>query len=316
MNDTHVTIVGAGPAGLSAALWLKNLGFTSTVIERASLTGGMLNVNFLENDWVLGQVDTTGVDIANNFYEHIVKENIDVRTQCYLQAITADANGFNVSSNVNDEWVTQAIIFANGTRYRSRDILPSCTHLSECAVARIVDGPHGFVGLDKVSGQHVAIVGAGDNAFENAMLLLEQGCWVTMIARSKPKAQSRFLEKVLTHNSFTLLKNSQIVGVNEKGASLLVSVEGETGINLVVNRLHVLAGYQSNVDSFFDLVYQGLEQSLLCDDNNFLVVDAQGRTNIPHIYAAGDICNTQFPCVVSAVSSGALAAKTISQDFI
>lgn len=316
MNDTHVTIVGAGPAGLSAALWLKNLGFTSTVIEKSSVTGGMLNVNFLENDWVLGQVDTTGVDIANNYYEHIVKEDIDVRTQCYLQAITTDTNGFRLVSHAQQEWVTQAIIFANGTRYRGRDVLPLGQSLSDIALSRIVEGPHAFIGLDEMSSEHIAIVGAGDNAFENAVLLLEQGCSVTMIARSKPKAQSRFLEKVLNHHNFTLLECSQIVSVNEINTLLSIVTKGAANANLEVDRLHILAGYQSNVDSFFDLIDRGLAQSLDCDNNDFLVVDAQGRTNIQGIYAAGDICNTQFPCVVSAVSSGALAAKTISQDFI
>lgn len=314
MSDVRVAVIGAGPAGLSAALWLKNLGFTPVVIEKLSATGGMQNFNFLTNDWVLGQVGATGVDIAKNFDQHIAKENIDLRLNHSIAAIATVDNGFCLAFDVGEGLSVQAIVLASGTRYVDKEILSAGADIDHIDPRYIMEGPHAFLGLEKCSGQHVVIIGAGDNAFENALLLLDQGSRVTMVARSIPKAQTRFLEKVLDHARFSLLEHSTVTHLVEKDNQLMITI-GLGGRRLQADRLHILAGYRSNADTLSHLLTSGLGQTLACDGDGFLQVDVGGRTNIASVYAAGDVCNTQFPCVVSAVASGALAAKTISQDF-
>lgn len=322
MNNKTIVVIGAGPAGLSAALWLKNLGFTPVVIEKEMTTGGMQNFNFLDNDWVLGQVDATGLDIAKNFDEHIKKENIDLRTNTEIIRVgyssDSDDISFDVTLNSGKKIISSAFIVATGTRYRGKEVLPVLC--DEINPSFFVEGPHAFVDIEQLKNQHVAIVGAGDNAFENALLLLEQGCKVTVIARSSLKAQARFLEKVLHHSQFTLLENAVISAIyesdesNKSGKGWVVDVQGNQKYSLTVDRLHILAGYQSNIDSLCKIFLSGLGESLACDENGFLCVDSACRTNIAHVYAAGDSCDTQFPSVVSAVAGGALAAKTISRD--
>ncbi|MFT5421491.1 MAG: thioredoxin reductase (NADPH) [Candidatus Endobugula sp.] len=314
MKTIRVAILGAGPAGLSAALWLKNLGFTPILIERSTAVGGMQKLNFLKNDWVLGQSDVTGLEVAENFHQHIQHEAIDCRVGQQLKEIARVNNTFHLL--LNDKVIVDcdAIIIASGTRYVGREIFSACDGFSNIDASKVVEGPYAYLDLDAISSQRVLIVGAGDNAFENALMLLERNCHVSMLARSSPKAQDKFLDKVLCHNNFRLLERSLITCCVQKEDVLLIEIDGEVNCQLEVDRLHILAGYKANAKSIAAMVLSGLGDTLESDNNNFLVVDACGRTNIKHIYAAGDICNAQFPCVVSALASGALAAKTISQD--
>jgi thioredoxin reductase len=311
MKKVRVAIVGGGPAGLSAALWLKNLEMVPIIIEKEMKTGGMQNFNFLSNDWVLGQISETGVEVAEKFHQHILDEAIDLRLQHKLVDLSVEENGYRLFFQSEDSFVCDAIILANGTRYVGREILPKYTGVNQ---HQIIEGPHSFVDLEACRQQKVVIVGAGDNAFENALMLLQQECQVIMVSRSSPKAQKRFVDQVGNHASFTLIENACVDSVMQYGEQLALVVAGHVEHEVLADRLHILAGYRSNLAGVSSLIEQGLKGSFRCDENGFLIVDDKGRTNINHVYAAGDICNAQFPCVVSAVASGALAAKTLSED--
>ncbi len=324
MKNNKVVVIGGGPAGLSAALWLKNLGFMPVVLEKEPRTGGMQNFNFLPNDWVLGQLDSTGVGIAKHFQQHIDSESIEVHVGCelvYMQPVNnVSDTGFDISVTINGESqviTCRAIILANGTRYRGRDVL-ACDGLDAVAEKYIVEGPYCFNDIESLDSQRIVIVGAGDNAFENALMLLEKNCQVFMVSRSIPKAQTKFTDKVIGHPNFSLFESSKITSVsvvnsakNRESHRLSVSFGQK---ELLVDKIHVLAGYQPNSEEMCSIISSGIGQSLQCDQQGFVIVDESNRTNIPNIYAAGDICNKQFPCVVTALSGGALAAKTISQD--
>jgi len=346
MKPTTIAIIGAGPAGLSAALWLKNLGLTPIVIEREAKTGGMQNFNFLHNDWVLGQLAPTGLNMADSFDQHVKERAVDIRLQCEIDSIVpSDNGGFFIGlkkfvgtgesiaiSQKNPQRDDQkntiscdGIILANGTRYLGKDIMSRVQGIDQLAHNDIIEGPYAFANIERHKNKHVLIVGAGDNAFENAAMLLQQGCQVTVVARSTPKARSQFVDEVIKHPEATVMKNSSVISVKKKHTSEIEvtlsvgdSLQKKSVIphDVVVDQIHILAGYCSNADTVSSLMLSGVGESLSCDDNQFLLIDRLGRTNVARVYAAGDVCNTDFPCVVSAVASGALAAKTISQDLL
>ncbi len=314
MKSLRVAVIGGGPAGLSAALWLKNLGATPTVIEKEAKTGGMQNFNFLTNDWVLGQSNMTGVAVADNFYQHILAEDIDLRLQSQVVNFFVEDSEYHLGFENGDKVVCDAIILANGTRYVGREILPENLELAASRSPHIIEGPHAFVDIEACRQQRIVIIGAGDNAFENALMLLQLDCHVMMVSRSVPKAQKRFVDQVMEHSAFTLFDQTVVTGIELLGEQLQVSLSNHSNDVLLADRLHILAGYQSNLNNIATLIEQGVKKKFRSDDNQFLLVDESGRTSIDHIYAAGDICNTHFPCVVSAVASGALAAKTLTED--
>jgi thioredoxin reductase len=211
-----------------------------------------------------------------------------------------------------------------------KDILPS--QVNTVASQNVIEGPYAFVDIEEQKNKTIVIVGAGDNAFENAAMLLQQDCKVFVIARSTPRAQRKFVEKVQGHPKATIIENATLYSAekSKQGSDSVETMDvgiryhpwSENGVHQhhydisSVDRIHVLAGYQANTDSVAPLIFSGLSEFLTCDDNQFLQVDGFGRTNISGIYAAGDVCNIDFPCVVSAVSAGALAAKAISQDLL
>ncbi|MGS2717135.1 NAD(P)/FAD-dependent oxidoreductase [Eionea flava] len=324
-----IAIIGAGPAGLSAALWLNNLGLTPIILEQGVATGGMLNVNFLSNDWVLGQTDVTGPEMAARYDQHISEKAIDLRVQTQLHSMTRDTSGnfcltLRSSKTADDNALSTlecaGVLIATGTRYVDKHIFPDT--ILDIAAPYIIEGPYAFVDIEQQKSKTVVVVGAGDNAFENASMLLEQGCRVIVVARSTPRAQRKFMDKVAGHEKATIIEHATLASTSRLNGQLNVqlSVRSEKSDRCsfveitAVDTIHLLAGYRPNSESLIACIAEGLGENLSCDEQYFLQVDQCGRTNIAGIYAAGDICNTGFPSVVSAVSGGALAAKIMSQD--
>lgn len=308
-----VAIIGAGPAGLSAALWCHNLGMSPVVFEREAATGGMQNFNFLENDWVLGLQGMTGVDIAQSFNQHVVDRHIQLELNSQIASIARQDTQFVLNTGSGHSFTVQAIIIATGTRYVGAEIFAETPNFSCMPSSFFIEGPYAFCDLDEYTNQHIGIIGGGDNAFENAMILLNHGCEVSVICRSQPRAQKKFADPVLSHKNFTLYREDSISQFSQSGGSNVVTLQ--SGATLTIDRLHILAGYQANSEPLVHLFSSGLGQYLECDQSDFLQVDSRQRTNVQGVYAAGDIHNTIFPNVVSAMASGALAAKTISRDF-
>jgi len=278
LPSMSVVIIGAGPAGLSAALWCKQLGLAPTIIEKMAVAGGMQNVNFLNNDWVLGLPDMNGVDMAQNFFEHIKKEEIPILFNRSLSKVECDDDGFFLLLNNEECLRCQAVIVATGTHYLDTEIFYGIDGFLQVSKENIIAGPYAFSRFshaskeDVVGSQHVAIVGAGDNAFENASLLLEKGCRVSMIARSEPKAQKKFLDAVMASEQFTLYESTKIVrfssGLNQSSVAsnqrLCLSLDN--GYEISADILHILAGYCPNSSDLCDFF-----PDIIVDVNGFLV---------------------------------------------
>jgi thioredoxin reductase len=321
MMKPDVCILGGGPAGLSAALWLKNLGFAPCIIEAAGRPGGMQNLNFLPNEWVLGHVGLTGPQLVDRFVAHV--EEVGVRLLRGLRPVRIDgaigAFRLRLADDKGTEHVETcaALVLATGTRYRAAEVLADVPGFADLPTDCLRYGPYAFDALAACAAQRVLIVGGGDNAFENARLLIEAGASVDLVLRSPPRAQ-RYLR--------SLVEQAEAAGACRihRGAGLARLECGPAGIGATivsaictatptVDRIHVLAGYEPNL-GVLDALPDELRAALQRDADGYLSVDARLRTGVAGIYAAGDICNPAFPSVVSAIAQGAQAAKTIELD--
>lgn len=316
----RVAVLGAGPAGMSAALWLKRLGFSPIVIEPSTRLGGMQQLNFLRNEWVLGQVGLTGPELCAKFAEHMAAEHIPIEIGSSPLFIEAVGNCFSVTlRNGNNQTFStgyRALVIATGQRYRAKEVLEAVPGFGRLKAGDVVYGPHAFLDMESLSGKTVLIVGCGDNAFENAYFLLKLGARVAIVCRSAPRAQTRLRDAVQTFAmGWKLFLHARIESFAPGGDGIEVSINnGSTSETLRVQKIHVLAGYEPNTH-FLEKALGPLFGSLELDPAGYLKVDAWGRTGIPGIYAAGDVCNPDFPNVVSAIASGAKAAKAIEIDF-
>lgn len=316
-----IGIIGGGPAGLSAALWLKNLGFAPCIVEAGARPGGMQNLNFLPNDWVLGHVGLTGPQLVDRFVAHV--EEVGVRLLRGLRPVQIDGaiGAFRLwlADDQGREQVETcaALVLATGTRYRAAEVLAGVPGFADLPADCLRYGPYAFDALAACADQRVLIVGGGDNAFENARLLIEAGASVDLVLRSPPRAQ-RYLrtlvEQAEAAGACHVHRDARLARLERGSAGIAVTIASASGTATpTVDRIHVLAGYEPNL-GVLDALPDGLRTALRRDADGYLSVDARLRTGVPGIYAAGDICNPAFPSVVSAIAQGALAAKTIELD--
>lgn len=313
-----IAILGAGPAGLSAALWLRNLGFEPRVLDASAHAGGLQNLNYLGNDWVLGQMGQTGPMLATRFVEHAAAVGIAVETGARPVRLSGGPGSFRLRLDSGQEIGCVALIVATGTRYRAEEVLAEVEGVAGVAPGRIAYGPHAFADLGALAGKRVLIVGGGDNAFENARLLAPNAAAVHLAVRSRPRAQQRLTTAVADEAATGrchLLQAARVLEIKEghTGAEVTLAV-AERNERIVVDHIHVLAGYEPNT-AFINSVFPAeLRSGMHLDTQGYLVVDVSGHTGEPGIYAAGDVCNPHFPSVVSAIAQGAVAAKTIEMD--
>ncbi len=313
-----IAILGGGPAGLSAALWLHNLGFEPCVLDAADNPGGMQNLNFLANDWVLGQTGQTGPALAARFVDHVVGEGVRIRTGIRPVRLDGTAGAFRLHLNDGSPFDCIAVLIATGTRYRAEEVLADVTGIANIPRARIAYGPNAFAELGALAGQRILIVGGGDNAYENARLLAPAAKMVHVAIRSRPRAQQGLVAVVMAEEAAgrcRVLHPAVVESMASTGAGLEVTLAvADRSERIEVDRVHVLAGYEPNTAFLREILPAELYAGLRFDRQGYLVVDAGGSSGVPGLYAAGDICNPRFPCVVSALAQGATAAKTIEMD--
>lgn len=314
---SRVCVIGAGPAGLSAALWLHNLGLQVSILEQSGKAGGMQHMNFLPNDWVLGQPGLTGPELAERFVAH-VRAHREIQLLCAstpLSVRRVAEKRFQVSLIEGPVLDCEAILIATGTRYRAEETMSGVAGFEDCR-DRFVFGPHAFRGLEDLSGQRILVVGGGDNAFENARFLVARGCAVTLAARSGLRAQRAMRQAVEAEPGCRILFPARLHEVRMQCGALMVKLGGDadTLYEGVFDRIHVLAGYQPNTGFLQDCLEEDCLEALVFDAQGYLKADAACRTPCAGLYAAGDVCNVAHPCVVTALAAGAQAARSIELD--
>lgn len=314
-------ILGAGPAGMSAALWLHNLGLRAGIFDRLAHPGGAQRLNFLSNDWVLGADGLTGPQLSARFVSHV--RSLDVPLEMSAEAVSLRqlAGGFVVGfrlSSTMREVEARRLIIATGTRYRGSEVLAGvegCATLPDRALAF---GPYAFAELERCRNKRILIVGGGDNAFENARRLIGIAAAVTVVVRSRPRAQAQLISAVRNCQSAggcRIYEGStvEVVKPTRTGLDVRLGGPGQSG-GIECDRIHVLAGYEPNTGFLTALMGGGGLPFVELDAEGYIIVNERMSTSCPGIYAAGDVCNRKFPSVVSAIGQGAVAAKAIEAD--
>lgn len=314
----RVCVIGAGPAGMSCALWLHNLGMEPTLIDNGKAPGGAMLLNFLNNNWVLGHSGMSGLEMAAHFTQHITSLNVPMLMESRPTQITRASNGeFLVSIDTPQGLSSveaEAVVLATGTRFRGREILIGLPGFAQCDPGRLRFGPHCFTRMSALAGKHVLIIGGGDNALENALMALEAGARVTLVARNQFHGQAQFIASLQRSAQCALHADAHLTALQAAGDGLRATLEGAAGNwQIEVDRVHLLAGYTPNTAFLAGLFGSELKTPHV-DERGYLICDAQGRSSTPGIYVAGDVGNPAFPNVLSALAQGAQVAKSIESD--
>lgn len=305
---SSVVIIGAGPAGLSCALWLVNQGYHPTVLERASQLCGMLRFNHHSNDWLLGFPGGTGHSIGEKFIEHIQRKKINIITSALLTSIGQRKSGFivNFTNQARHSRIEAAyLVIASGTRPRAPvEFIKLASQFPE----NFLIGA-GELRVDSfTAGQHVAVLGGGDNAFENAYHLAQHGVSVSIYYRTEARARREWLIRCSEARNISIHPHATVGQFALSGKQVCFLANNELQ---KVDAVVVMYGYEPNTDTLREIA-PWLGTAI--DEKGFIKVNAYQQTLIDHMYAIGDVTDRPFHCLPSAIGQGSTAAKAIVLD--
>ena len=280
-----IIIIGAGPAGMTAAIYAARANKKVLVLEALSYGGEILNTLKIENYPV--EENISGFDFATRLYNQVIKLGVEVK----LEKVLSINENKEVKTNENT-YISKSIIIATGLNNRKLN-LPLEEELigkgiSYCATC---DGAF-FKGKD------VAVVGGGNTALEDALYLSDICNKVFLIhRRNEFRADSITIDKVLNKDNIIVMYDSIITKIN--GSNYLESIEVNNEL-LKVDGLFIAIGKIPNLDYLNGLIET--------NEDGYIKSNELCHTNIDGIFVAGDIREKTLRQLVTATSDGAIAA--------
>lgn len=298
-KNFDVIIIGGGVAGLSAALWCAELGLAALVLEEQTELGGQLLWVYNEIKNYPGREAKNGRELRDIFLEQIEKRDFEL----LLQARISDVDLIKKEIALADGTIfkARAIVIATGIRRRKLDIAGE----DEFRGRGIIES--GKKHADEVAGKNVLIVGGGDAAFENALILAENASKLTLVHRRRNfRAREEFIGQVTDHPKIQILIESEITQIS--GDERLEKVEirnSANGISQIfsVDTLLIRIGVEPNSESF--------RAQVKTDENGYIEINRDCETNVENIFAVGDVANPHSPTISTAAGMGTTAAKAI-----
>ena len=163
-------IIGAGPAGVSCAIWLKQLGFKPLVLEKNATAGGLQLQNPYDNTFIATSPPTPGPDVAqamqDNLRHHRIEALFNITAKSATKVETGDTSTYRVEASNGAVYEGKTLVLATGVRHKT---------LGLASRANLILGSGHVIASRDFTGAIVAILGGGDSAFENYRFVLERG---------------------------------------------------------------------------------------------------------------------------------------------
>lgn len=300
-----IAILGAGPAGMSCANACLSFGLSPVVIEKSRQLGGAQRDNFHANLWLLGYPEESGEAMTQRLATHYLALPAITHFKTRVRQVQTQPHGFRLAlSGLSTPLDADAIVIATGTRPRGT---PELDKLA-MTCPRIIIGPLSHAIRDEIRDARVLILGGGDNALDHALFLARQGNQVEVRTRGRITARKPFIESCLLDPHINLRGDSLAPRISGDAAGVVAHWPGrEKAFDWVL----VMYGYLPNSD-VLEAFAPELRPTLT--ESGYLQVDAWQRTNVPRLYAAGDITDTPQPSVPTAMAQGLVAARAAEKD--
>jgi thioredoxin reductase (NADPH) len=290
-----VIIIGGGPAGLSAGIYALRAAMKTVLIEKG-LPGGQVAIpKGVEN--YPGFTDITGFELSDKFLEHAKLYGLEILPQA-VAAVESGADFHSVRLENGEILKTRSVIIATGGKARKLDVPGEVENfgkgVSYCATC------DGFFFRNKI----VAVVGGGDTALEDALYLARIADRVYLIHRRDEFRGSKILQKrVLADPKIKLVLNTVVTEIKadetEVRSVAIKNKQGDEG-ELEVNGVFIFAGFSP--DSSL------VPREVKTDAAGYVLTDEKCETNVPGIFAAGDLRQKYANQIVIAASDGCIAA--------
>lgn len=296
MEKTKVAIIGAGIAGLTAAIYLKRSKCDFILISNGEIGGKLNDLKIIENfpayPKISGQeLSSLLVDQINNLDIQIKKENV--------QNILMDKEGFEIITD-HRKIIAKKVIIATGISNSETSIKGEKEFLGSGVSYCAVCDANFFRNKD------VAVIGNNDVAIEESIYLSNVVKNVFLLVPSKLTGNSELISTLKKHTNITVMENSDVSEI--KGDFL--------GVNeIIVNNktLQVSGVFPYNGMKNTTQILSNLKPLMV---NNLINVDENMETNIKGLYAVGDAINKKLKQLITASSDGAIAAVNISKEIM
>ena len=296
-------IIGAGPAGLSAALYAARKNISTLMI--AMDIGGQVGTTAAVDNYVgIGHI--SGPDLVQAMVEQLDEYDVEKLIGEQVTAVEPDGVARLVRTASGRELCARAVLIATGAQKRHLGI-PGEKELAGKGVVycSTCDGPL-FKGL------RIAIVGGGNSALEAAIEMAGVASHVHLVSRGEWHADAILQDKVTSSPNIEVLRGYEPIEIHGTdsvtGVTVRYADDDATKRRLDVDGVFIEVGFYPNTDFALDLVE--------ANELGEILADAHGRTGVKGVFAAGDAIETHHKQIVIAVGTGARAALAASEYLI
>ncbi len=297
-----VIIIGAGPAGMTAAVYTSRANLSTLMIERGVPGGQMMNTEEVEN--YPGYDSILGPDLSNKMFEHAKKFGAEYAYGDIKEII--DGKEFKTVKAGSKEFKARAIIITTGAEYKKLGV-PGENELggrgvSYCAVC---DGAF-------FKNKQLVVVGGGDSAVEEGVYLTRFAEKVTIVhRRDQLRAQKILQDRAFANEKVDFIWNHTVKAINEKdgkvGSVTLVSTVDGTEKEFPCDGVFIYIGMIPLTKPFENLG--------ITNEAGYIETNELMETKVPGIFAAGDVREKQLRQIVTATGDGSIAAQS-AQHYI
>ncbi len=297
MKKYDLLIVGAGPAGLTAAIYAKRSNLNTIVVEKNVPGGKVVTTATVEN--YPGYSEIAGPDLAFSFYDQCTKLGVDFEYSEVININTIDNDYKEVELSSGEKIIAKAVVIATGMINRKLGIPNEEKFfnkgISYCAIC---DG-------SLFKNKRVAVIGSGRSAVEESIFLSDIVSEVHLIS-NKPefKADKMIVDKLATIPNIKTYMNTATLSFNGKDKLESVSfekIDSKEKFDLELEGAFIFIG-------FLPLAPTINKESILDSETRFIRPNEKMETKIHGIFSAGDINTKSYRQISTAISDGTVAA--------
>ncbi|MFC0213106.1 NAD(P)/FAD-dependent oxidoreductase [Paenibacillus chartarius] len=304
----QVAIIGGGPAGMSAAIWCKRLNISHILLEENAVLGAQLaSIHNAIIDYP-GLVTKNGEQFRQALVKHV--EELGCTVESGVKIVHLDSGNLEIRYQQHGRTVTlgaESMILATGTSPRKL-LIPGEQEMLDRGETYSASKDAG-----RFAGRRVAVVGGGDRALEGALLLSKHCSKVYVIHRSHHfRARSDYIREAEQTNNIVMLKNcvlERIQGNDRVENIMFRNLETNEVETIQVDGVLIRIGVQSNIPL--------IQEKVKTDPEGYIMTDAYGQTNIPGIFAIGDVCTPPlYSSLSNAIGQGMVSVKYIHSHIL